>query len=192
MFKKVILSASALTAIIAAPAFAGGMAPVVAEPAPAPVAVVPAPVSADWGGFYAGGSLGYGEFTDEAAGDDVDGASYGLFAGYNYDFGDYILGAEAEVTGYDIDEVDATAALKLRAGYDAGAWMPYITAGVEQTYLASDTDDTGYVVGLGLDYQMTDSVRLGAEYLSHQYDDFNDSGSDLSADSLALRAAFTF
>ena len=190
-------------------ATAGGIAEPVMTPAPAaPVAVMaPAPVmSGDWGGFYAGASIGYGQASGDNNGTDVfgndpDGALYGVHAGYNYDFGTFVLGGELEYQATDLTDdatdvsIDGIARAKIRAGYDAGNFMPYLAAGAAQGYLndgGTDVDDTGYFYGAGVDYKVGQNVVVGAEILQHKFDDFNDSGTDLDATSASLRVSYKF
>ncbi len=198
------LSAATLLATGTA-AFAGGMAEPVMTPAPtvvaAPVAV--APMSADWSGFYAGASLGYGQVSASDNlfnGEEPDGALYGLHAGYNYDFGRFVLGGELEYQGTDIQDdasgidLDAVARAKVRAGYDAGNFMPYLTAGYAQAYTggALDADDGGAFYGVGVDYQFGQNFVIGAEVLQHQFDDFDGTGVDLDATTASLRVSYKF
>lgn len=195
------------TSMIAAPlalaagmASAGGLAEPVMTPAPAPVPA-PAPImtGSDWTGFYAGGQLGYGELDSDALGDDTNGLTYGAHAGYLYDLGSIVLGAELDIDGTEIEDEDADIALdsvaraKLRVGYDAGNFMPYLTGGIAQasTSGALDESDTGTFGGIGLTYQATESIRVGAEVLQHQFDDFADVA-DIDATTASARVSFSF
>lgn len=199
MFKPVILAAA--VAVSAAPVLAGGLTP----PAPTPVVPVPVapavPVSADWTGLYAGGSLGYGDVTGSTTlGEDVNGLTYGVHGGYMYDMGSIVLGAELEYAMTEITDdtigldVDSVLRGKVRVGYDAGDFLPYVTVGMAQltTSGAIDDSDTGYLYGIGADYRMTDSLRIGAEVLRHEFDDYADSGIDVSATTLGVRVSFAF
>ncbi|WP_296425787.1 porin family protein [Yoonia sp.] len=202
----------ARTSILALPlvmmggiAFAGGLSEPIATPAP--VQVVPAPVpvrvGSDWTGFYAGAQLGYGQLDSVALTEDPDGVTYGVHAGYLYDLGNIVLGAELDIDGTDIEDVTADVKLdsvtraKLRLGYDAGDWLPYITAGVAQARTSSgaaafDTDDTGGFAGLGVEYRVNSGMRVGGEVLQHQFNDYNDTGVDIDATTAALRVSFQF
>lgn len=188
-----VLSAMALSA----PAFAGGYSePVIEQPTIAPAPVVPVS-GTDWTGGYAGASLGYG-WGDDAL-DDADDMTYGLFGGYNYDFGDFVLGGELEYLGSEIENgtanLDDLTRLKLRAGYDAGPALIYGVVGA--AYANADIggvsyDDTGYTYGIGVDYAVTDSINVGAELLQNEFDEFDNSGTDLSATTLGARVSFKF
>lgn len=186
----------------ATPALAGSLDdPIETPEPPKPVAVDPAPTGPDWTGFYAGGSLGYADATDTTfASDEVDGLTYGVHAGYDRDFGSAVLGGELELSGFDVDdpelgvEVDSVLRAKLRAGYDAGNWLPYLTAGAAQltTSGAIDDSDTGSFYGVGVDYRVGNDIRVGAEVLDHQFDDFDGSGIDVEATTVSARVSFEF
>jgi opacity protein-like surface antigen len=211
---KIALSVAALLA--AGPALAGGFSPVVVPSAPAaPTAVIPPVVaSADWSGPYVGGQLGYGRLSADDNDDTTDllleedsynGAIYGLHAGYRFDFGRIVAGAELDFDGasIEVDDADINADLgteftdaldvgsvrraKLQLGFDAGNILPYVTAGIAQVHLNSDDStledavgDTaeGNFVGLGASYMVSDRLMVGVEALRHNFDEF-DSGSAL-------------
>lgn len=200
---KRIAAVLALSAM-AAPAFAGGPAVVVAEPQiVAPAEVVVTRASGDWSGFYAGANIGYGDF--DAKGGDTslsgNGAIGGVQAGYRWDFGDTVLGAELAYSGSNISD-DAAAAklknktdLKLQLGYDMGQSLIYATAGYSRakgTVAGVDYSDDGYVAGIGYDYAINDNWLVGAEYLYNKYDNFDKTGVDLDGNSLALRVNYKF
>ena len=201
----------AATALIAAPialagglAQAGGLAEPVIAPAPTPVAVAPAPVAVgrDWTGFYAGGSLGYGTIDSDGIDGDFEGTTFGGHVGYNYDFGSIVVGGELEYMGtndFTLDggdlELDSVARAKARVGYDAGAFLPYVTAGWAQATVdageAGTLEDDGYFYGVGVDYAVTDAITVGGEYLRHDFEEF-DGGSDIEADTFGLRVSYNF
>lgn len=184
---------------------AGGLDQPVFTPAPAPMpTMAPVPTGGDWTGFYVGGSLGYADVGDDAAtfGDQFDGLTYGVHAGYDYDFGTFVLGGELELSGFDVvdnntaTEIDSVTRLKVRAGYDAGAFLPYATAGVAQLNTSGaplgDVDDDGIFYGLGVDYQMSNGLRVGGEVLQHEFDDYAGSGINADALTAGVRVAFQF
>lgn len=191
---KRFLIGTALAASTATMSYAGGMGtvteePVIVQPAPAPVAL-----GGDWTGAYGGLSLGKAWVEDDNF-DDSD-MVYGLHGGYDYDFGRFVLGGELDYqTGDDIslggEDFDDILRLKMRAGYDLDRTLVYGVLGGAQ--LNTDNfDDTGWVAGVGAEYLVTDNVSVGAEYLYHKFDDFDDTGVDLDADTLSLRANFRF
>ncbi|SFS12459.1 outer membrane protein [Yoonia litorea] len=182
-------------------ASAGGMAEpvVVPEPVAVPVAA-PLPTGSDWTGFYAGAQLGYGQLKSDGLSTDPDGLMYGVHAGYLYDLGTWVVGGEIDYDISDIEEEGDDVALdsvlrgKVRVGYDAGDWLPYLTAGVASatTSGALDASDTGAFGGLGLDYRVSDSIRVGAEVLQHSFPEFDNNDFDIDATTAALRVSFEF
>jgi opacity protein-like surface antigen len=177
--------------------------------------------SGDWSGFYVGGQLGFGslDLDDNLAGTapyedgSYDGATYGLHAGYMFDFGRIVAGAEVDfdgtqiaVDGADIAssedlEVGSVVRGKLRVGYDAGRFLPYLTAGVAQARLNSDDpivdadlDDSynGRFVGIGAAYQLNDRFVVGAEVLRHSFEDTPVATFDTDVTTATLRASIRF
>ncbi len=187
---------------IAGFASAGGLAePVVAEaPAPVPVAAS-VPTGRDWTGFYAGGSLGYGQLDVPNTSGDFEGVTFGGHAGYNYDLGNIVLGGELEFTGtndFALDggdlELDQVLRAKVRAGYDAGVFLPYLAAGYAEATVNTDGADLegdGYFFGVGLDYAVSDTITVGGEVLRHEFEDFDGAG-DVTADTFGLRVSYNF
>lgn len=202
-----LIKSGLMTAVIlgltTAPVLAGGFAePIATPPVAAPVIIAaPAPMmSTDWTGFYAGAQLGYGQLQSDAIDEDPQDLLYGVHAGYLYDLGNIVVGAELDYDMTNIGfalpavDLDSVARFKLRAGYDAGAFQPYLTAGVAQATVSGALDGTsdGQFAGLGLDYQLSDSFRVGGEVLAHQFDNLVDSGVDVEATTLTLRASYNF
>lgn len=182
---------------------AGGLAEPIVASAPTPVlsAPAPAPAGRDWTGFYAGGSLGYGDVDVDGVDEDFNGATFGGHVGYNYDFGSFVVGGELEAMGtndFTADdaalELDNVLRAKVRAGYDAGAFLPYITGGYAQGTVGTagdDLEDNGYFYGVGVDYALSDTITVGGEYLRHDFEDFDDVA-DVEADTFALRVSYNF
>ena len=221
MFARTLLTAGAAL-VAAAPAFAGGFAePIVAAAPAAPVVVAPAaPVAAsgDWTGFYVGGQLGFGNLTiddnvDATEDEEYDGALYGLHAGYMRDFGRIVVGAELDFDGTQITveddsdltddavEVGSVARAKLRVGYDAGRFLPYVTAGLAQARLNTDNQDieallddsyNGRFIGVGAAYQLNDRFMIGAEVLRHNFEDAPIDSFDTDVTTATLRASIRF
>ena len=179
--KRTMKLASA--AVLASSAFAGAaFAGSLSEPVIEPVmtAPVPAPnLGGDWTGFYTGLQLGYSE-ADTNFGVDGDNGSYGFHAGYNYDFGRFVLGGELDYDKTDIDlddaagvtqgSIDSVARAKIKGGYDLGNTLIYATGG----YARADTsigDEDGAFYGIGMDYKITEQYSVGAELLEHKFDD---------------------
>ncbi len=200
---RTALYALAASGVIAGPAFAGSLAePAVTAPPPAPAPVVA--TGGDWGGFYGGLQLGYADITGEngLAGISGDGMFYGIHAGYNWDFGQWVIGGELDYDNFDIDllttapavaaTVDNVARLKLKAGYDLGRTLVYGTAGIARLDSTAGDDD-GAFYGLGVSYQINNNFILGGELLRHDFSDIGGAaGVDAEADTISVRASFRF
>lgn len=193
--KTSILSLIAIAGLGAAPAFAGNYEATPVEPMPVvPMAEAPAPVTGDWTGPYIG--LSFGNLNTQAANTDKSGGVYGLYGGYDHDFGRFVLGGELDyqtgndyaIAGVDVDNVTR---LKLRAGYDMGRTMLYGTVGAARID-TSLGDATGPVGGVGLEFKVTDRFTIGGEALAHSFDDIGGSGVDADAQTYSLRASFRF
>lgn len=201
------------------PALAGGFAVPVATPAPAaPVAVADLP-EPDWTGPYLGAQLGFGRTLSVDSLDAFDdaedeGSLAGLHAGYRFDLGRVVAGAEldwdrtgitlrenaAEAGDFDVDDVvdlDSVARAKLTLGFDAGRVLPYVTAGVARAAQSAeflDVEDTvdGSFLGLGAAYAISDRFTVGVEALRHDFEDMPEEGFDTGLDTLTLRGSFSF
>lgn len=199
-FTLITASAIALSAL-GLPALAGGMTEPAAEPQvfvdPAP-AVVP---SADWTGGYVGAQIGYGDIDSNGAGLDGNGAIGGIHAGYRLDYGQFVAGAELQYDTTNIelgtggDTLDNVARLKLIGGADLGKTFLYGTAGVARasaTIGGSGVSDNGYFLGVGADYALGNQWTVGAEVLTHRFDDFGGTGTDLDATTVQAKLGYRF
>ena len=167
--------------------------------APAPVAPVPTNVGPDWTGFYGGAQLGYGEVDTNVPGTGSDdGVIGGLTAGYDYDFGTFVLGGGLDYDFADIGVANNAATLenvfraKVRGGYKLGDGLLYATGG----YAQADTDnlgsDDGYFIGAGYEHMITQNFSMGGELLYHEFDDYNSTAVDVEATTLQVRGTFRF
>ncbi|MDX8352121.1 porin family protein [Cognatiyoonia sp. IB215182] len=173
---------------------------------------------ADWTGGYVGGSLGFlaeGEATAEFEGQELSAeievdTILGIFGGYQVQRGDLVFGGELAISAADDFEAtnqdgetsvaDFTLIdLKARAGYDLGDALVYGTAGLSQINIsggdvADDQDDTaeGFNFGIGADYQVSEQITLGAEYLARRVVFEDEVDTDVTADTFSFRAAFRF
>ncbi|NAZ35223.1 outer membrane protein [Rubellimicrobium sp. CFH 75288] len=201
-----LAAAAAAASLIAVPALAGGLnqpvAPTTPVVAPAPVLPAPAlPQAGNWTGFYAGGQLSYGfNVGSDDLEDSYDGALYGVHAGYQQNVGRFVLGAELDYDWTDISigeadtSIDNIGRLKLRAGWDAGRVMPYVTGGFARAELSGGIDETvnGGFLGAGVSYLVTDNVMVGAEVLQHRFNDVGPGDINVDATTVGLRASFRF
>ena len=199
--QAVVAAASVGFASFAVPAFAGGMA----TPVPEPVVVAPEPVmvapSGDWSGFYVGAQLGYGDVDSNGNGLDGNGGLGGVHAGHRYDFGRFVAGAELDYDKTQIDlgtagdQLDSVTRLKFIGGADLGRSLVYATAGAAQakaTVGGNGLSDTGYFLGAGIDYAITDRWYLGGELLQHKFDNYDGTGVDLDATTVTARVSLKF
>jgi len=160
-----------------------------------PASVYSPTSAAQWTGFYAGISGGYGWGTTvnspALAGGLTDNNSNGWVlggqAGYNMDMGGFVLGGEADLQWTNIGysepiaggtftaKTDMFGTLRARAGIPVGQVMPYATLGVAYGR-GSATVDTGvtttqtanhfgWTAGVGLEAQATANLSFKAEYL---------------------------
>jgi len=186
--RKLLLSAAA-TIVIAGPAFAADLA----VKAPPPGAAY---IASPWDGLYIGGNVGYGEtsFSETAS---VPGASAsasvhgngvvgGFQAGYNKQFGTFVLGLETDFDLTSIENTTAGVSTKLpwfgttrtRLGFLINpALLLYGTGGVaygrvEQSVPGASvkTPGVGWAAGAGVQYAFTPQWSIGAEYLHVELD----------------------
>jgi len=160
-----------------------------------------APANAFSPGFCGGRANG----TTPAAGcsDDEDAADFGLRAGYDWQWGNWVLGAVGEVSFSEIDdsvsafsttparytmtrELNHVAAIRGRGGYAMSNILFYGTGGfawadVDHSFSTSngvntftetsDSQVTGYQLGFGAEWNISDRWRLGGEYIYTSLDD---------------------
>jgi outer membrane immunogenic protein len=179
-----------------------------------------------WDGAYVGGFVGYGWGTmaDQdgnvliSSGDETDlsGWTVGAKLGANFSVGGgLVLGAEGDIAwagigGYnddaDVDfDINWTSSLRGRVGYDAGAFMPYLTGGLAiagATASEGGTDNTqthfGWTGGVGVEVAATEQISLD---LNYRYSDYGqatynvggaDSDLDLSTHAVTAGVNFKF
>ncbi|MEL7166651.1 MAG: outer membrane beta-barrel protein [Pseudomonadota bacterium] len=194
---KTLTTALSLITLVNGAALAGSLddaAPAPNEPVARASTAAPG-IGGDWTGPYAGVQFGYID-VDGTGGADGDDALFGVHAGYQYDFGTFVLGGEVDYDGTDVNlagaaTVDSVARLKLRAGYDFGLVLGYLTAGVAEV----DTtlgDEGGNFYGIGFAYQISDQYLIGAEVLEHSFDNIGGSGVNADATTFTLRGSFRF
>ncbi len=175
----------------------------VVEPTPDPVVTpppAPAPVYPDWTGFYGGVQLGYG-FANTSANTDGDGIVGGVRAGYDYDFGNYVMGVgvDYDFAGIDLNpgpnSIDGIGRLKARAGIDAGPALFYGTGGMALANASvggNNISDLGYLLGAGIEYRVTEQVSVGTEVLWHDFGAFDNAGFTANATTINANLNFRF
>jgi opacity protein-like surface antigen len=197
---RTTIAAAAVT-VAAAPAFAGNLTPVPVEPYVAPPApVAAAPASLDWTGFYVGAQVGYGRLEDTTRNEEDDGVVGGVHAGYDFDYGNLVLGVGIDVDATDItlpnSQLDTLVRGRIRAGIDSGNFLFYGVGGPEWadasiTGTTAD-NDVGYFVGAGVEYRINQNLSAGVEGLYHQFDDFDNTGTDFNFTSVQARVSYRF
>lgn len=179
--------------------------------------------SGGWDGAYIGGFVGYGWGT--ASNDAVDllsaseldlsGWTVGATLGANFTVAPgFILGAAGDLAwngigGYDggvnpgVDvDMNWNGALRARAGFDGGAFMPYLTAGLAfagATASSGGVDSTqmhfGWTAGAGVEVAATEQISVDLQYRYSDYGkatyDLN-GGSELGLTTHALTAGVNF
>lgn len=159
-----------------------------------------------WDGAYIGGFIGYGwgTATDETGnlglpGDELDlsGWLIGANLGANFTVTQgFVLGAVGDIAwsgingydaGTDVDyDINWIGSLRGRAGFDAGAFMPYLTAGLAFAgATANDSGDEstqvhfGWTAGAGVEVAATEQISVDLQY---RYSDYGSATYDLSPD----------
>lgn len=186
------------------------------RPPAEPVVVASATPERDWTGPYAGlqfDPIVDGNFDAPAAGRTatVDGALFGVFGGYRFDFGNIVAGVELDYSlgeatinapagaggAFDVD-VDRLVRLGGELGWDVGRVLVYGTAGFSDVEISDSgggsTGSNGYFYGIGADVLVADRVTVGVEVLQHEFTDFDSVGSGVEFDPLTfgLNAAIRF
>jgi predicted porin len=196
--KRILMSSSVL-AVIGGAAFAGGYTAPAAEPVVTAAPVVVMPTTADWGGFYAGAQLGYGNANDAV---DDSGVVGGVHGGYLYDFGKYVAGGELAYSGADINDdaqnskIDSFTDLKFIGGVKQNNWLFY--GGLGASYIKGDTaggvsaSDTVPMATLGVRYQVRPNMTVGGAVDYRKGDNFDSTGQDLDLTTVSLTTSFQF
>lgn len=209
---KTAIMSTAIAAFAATAASAG----TIVAPTPDPVIMpAPAPVMSSWDGFYAGASLGWatGEYTNDPTGAAIvtpgDGFAYGGFAGYNFVMdGGFMIGAEVAGGRFSLEDAAAVNELnmtlfdaKLRVGFEAGRALVYAsggyTMGTGEVVNPGGTfpgEGSGWNLGAGVDYLVTDNVFVGAEYVYRDISDSLNTPDDWNAQfhTFSVRAGIKF
>ncbi|WP_055046258.1 outer membrane protein [Devosia sp. A16] len=180
---------------------------------PAPVGVVD--VSGNWDGPYIGVFAGYGwgsaeQSTTDAIFDgdalDLSGWMLGVAAGANFTVGTGIVAgivgdiAWSDISGYDADyftsvDIDWTGSLRGKLGFDGGAFLPYLTAGLAVANATIDFDGDsdsnthiGWTVGAGVEFAVADNVSID---LLYRYSDYGTQTYEVVPDSDVTLTAHT-
>ncbi|SLN17833.1 hypothetical protein ROA7450_00559 [Roseovarius albus] len=152
-------------------------------------------LSQDWTGFYAGGELGFADL-DASPGPSDSGFIGGFLTGYDYDLGDWVVGAGLDYDFSDISlgttDVDSIYRVKARGGYKAGDGLIYATTGYAHIDTDNAGDDGGYFIGGGYERLLSDQFSVGGELLYHMIENFNSGAVDIDGTSVQFRGSFRF
>lgn len=167
-----------------------------------------APASGNWDGVYIGAFAGYGwgTLTDEdgywdGVGDEYDSTGWqlGVTAGANFTVSEAIVaGIVGDIAWSDLNgsfdggefeyNTNWTGSIRGRLGFDGGAFLPYVTAGLAfANNTIDDNDDDyhdtqthiGWTAGVGVEFAVADNVSLDLQY---RYSDFGSKTYDLDGD----------
>ena len=166
---KTLVAAGVMTALTG-----GAMAADLYVPpaAPAPVATT----TTNWDGPYIGATVGYNWYDPTANGWNV-----GAQLGYNFQVADQIvLGIQGDVnwinTNYATNPSGWDGAIVGRLGYDAGAILPYVEAGVAFADInfpsapgPGSQSGAGWTAGAGIEFMLADQWSANVEYRYSRY-----------------------
>lgn len=173
MFKRITLAAALALAPVGM-AQAGSLQEPVIVAVPTAVYVDP---GRDWSGAYFGvnGDIGRFDLVGFAVGEDYYGL--GVHAGYLAYMGDFVVGAEVSYEYMTEPNLPLPNTLHrvggdLILGYDAGDFLPHVTAGVAgfRPTAAGGTWEMGWSAGAGASVMVTDNIMLTGRYRYTYYD----------------------
>ena len=169
-------------------------------PRPAPQPYYKAPVAMqvyNWTGFYIGinGGGGFGRSQWDSTGSfNTSGGLVGGTVGYNYQFGQGVVGLEGDIDWADINGTTNTfcafgcktsdhwlSTVRGRLGYAADRFMPFVTGGAAfgdirastPGFAGANQTNAGWTVGAGLEFAIAGNWTAKAEYLYVNLGKFN-------------------
>jgi outer membrane immunogenic protein len=189
MLKKLVGGCFALGALLAAQSAVAAdlsVAPLYTKAPPAEVTQ-----AYNWTGFYlganAGGGWGRSWWSGPGTAVDLSGAQAGGTAGYNWQFGNTVLGLESDLDWSNLKgtnsagcaaagcttQNDWLSTVRGRVGYAFGGVMPYVTGGLAvgdikastPGFAGASTTNAGWAVGGGLEFALPGNWSAKAEYL---------------------------
>lgn len=139
----------------------------------------------------------YADSSDYDYSTDPDGFLGGVYAGYNHQFANgVVLGVEADLAWGGLKDtvaapgdpdftattkIDMTGSARLRLGYAMDRLLPYVTGGLAfgkfsfdeyelaDFYGSADENLTGWTLGVGAEYALTDNWTVRGEYRYADY-----------------------
>ena len=179
-----ILIGTVSAGLLATPALAADIGEVEQLPTPQYTEARP---TGDWTGFYLGvlGGYGFGTANTSVVGDvDADGFDVGGYAGGNWQWGNFVVGAEADLLypfrdgasgGLGVEQ-GLNGSLRGRAGIALDRFLVYATGGAAATNLelstAAGADDAvlwGWTAGAGVEGMVMDNITARIEYRYTDY-----------------------
>ena len=187
-------------ALISLAALTGTAAAADLPPRPAPAPYYKAPVALpvyNWTGFYIGinGGGGFGHSQWDSTGSfNTSGGLVGGTVGYNYQFGQGVVGLEGDIDWADINGTTNAACplgcktsdhwlstVRGRLGYAADRFMPFVTGGAAfgdirastPGFAGANQTNAGWTVGAGLEFAIAGNWTAKAEYLYVDLGKFN-------------------
>jgi opacity protein-like surface antigen len=150
----------------------------------------------DWTGFYGGLQAGIGITDTNRSGSDED-VIGGFTLGYDHEFGQWVLGGGLDYDFADIDagpnnSLEEIFRVKARGGYKIGRGLLYGTGGYAVANTETAGTDDGWFIGGGYEYMVSDQFSVGTEALYHEFDSFNNSGTDIDTTTIQVRAIYRF
>ena len=196
MMKKLVAGCFALGALAAAQCAAAAdlsVAPLYTKAPPAEVTQ-----AYNWTGFYlganGGGGWGRSWWNGTATPVDLSGAQVGGTAGYNWQFGNTVLGLEGDMDWSNLKGTGTTgcaagctaennwlSTVRGRVGYAFGGILPYVTGGLAvgdinastPGFAGASSTNAGWTVGGGLEVALPGNWSAKAEYLHVDLGRFN-------------------
>lgn len=174
-------------------------------PPAAPAA--PAVTTTNWDGPYIGATVGYNWYnTDSATAgfDNGQGWDVGAQLGYNFHVADQIvLGIQGDVnwigTNFTGNPNGWDGAIVGRLGYDAGAVLPYVEAGVAFADIdfpaaagAANNSSAGWTAGAGIEFMLADQWSANVEYRYADYGSFGGAVGDVRDNSIRVGLNYHF
>lgn len=144
------------------------------------VATLAAPAAAqDWRGAYIGAGISHDRITFEdktwgpgKVDDNSTGAA--MFAGYNFQSGNWVFGPELQWRNQNVDANDGAfllpasaghaKSIRGRVGYAMGKFLPYVALGLTTTDVDADHEGLGDPYDVASDRAWGKSLAIGADY----------------------------
>jgi outer membrane immunogenic protein len=157
-----------------------------------------APPAYNWTGFYVGanggGGWGGSWWDSQSTSINLSGGQVGGTAGYNWQFGNAVLGVEGDLDWSNLSGTSGSSlcpgcstsdswlsTVRGRAGYAFGSVMPYVTGGLAVGDIratapglpGASATNTGWTVGGGIEFALPGNWTAKAEYLHVDLGDLN-------------------